>query len=167
MSEKSAQTKKKLAKNADKITIGILALIFAGLLFAWWQEQNSALGSADATGKEALFTDQLAESPSLELLQNMSGTPTLESAPDIKRVADLNMFDFSTLQAEAALETQAQAQVAQARTLIDQGKIEEARPLLEAAASVVSYNPEVKTMLDEITTKPVAGASPDLMMQPM
>lgn len=164
MSEKSAQTKKKIAKNADKITIAILALIFAGLLYAWWLEQNSNLGADAATGKDAVFQDQLAESPAMEMLQNMSGQPALESSPEIKRVADLNMFDFTTIQAEAAVETQAQAQVAQARTLIDQGQIEEARPLLKNALNVMSYNPDVKKMLDEITTQPVGIGSPDAGM---
>src|SRR5688572_2367561 len=142
MSEKSAQTKKKLAQNADKIVIAVLALIFAGLLYAWWQEQSNTLGADAPTGQDANLQDELAESPALEMLQNMSGNPTIESAPDIQRVAQLNMFDFSTIEQESQVESQAQQNVTQAKTLIDQGQTEQARPLLEQAVQVMAYNNE-------------------------
>src|SRR5690606_21412693 len=130
MSEKSAQTKKKLAQNADKITIVVLALILGGLGYAWWQEQNNNLGSASASGKPAALTDPLAESPALKMLQNMSGTPQLESSPEILRIAQLNMFDYSAIEAEKSLEAQAAQQLEQAKQLIESGDTDQAREIL-------------------------------------
>ena len=151
MSDKSIKTKKMLAKNADKITIAVLALILLGLGYAYWQEQSNTLGSDVPTGKPVVLNDNLADDPAFKMLQNMSGQTTMN--PEVKRVAELSMFDFSTLQQESALETQAQQQLKQAQELITQGQTEQARPLLENAAKVVSYNPEALKLLDSITTK--------------
>ena len=158
MSEQSAQTKKKLAQNADKITLGVLALILLALGFYYWKEQNNNLASGEATRKPANLTDQLAGTPSLNMLQNMSGTPTLESNPDIARLAQLNMFDLSTVEAEKALENQAMAQLQQAQTLIAEGKTSEAHAILVQAEKAVAFNPEIKKALDATTSAPEAGA---------
>ncbi len=152
MSEKSAQTKKKLAKNADKIVIAVLALILAGLAYAWWQEQNNALGDASATGKPAALTDQLAESPALNMLSNMSANPTLENAPDIQRVAQLNMFDYTAIEAEKSLEAQSAQQLEQAKQLIESGQTDQARELLLQAKDGLAWHPDFKQTLDKVTT---------------
>lgn len=166
MSNKSAQTKKMLAQNADKIAIAVLALIFAGLLYAWWQEQSNTLGSDAATGRDAALTDEIATSPAFEMLTNMTGNPTLESNPAILRVAQFNMFDFSTLQQESAAEEQAIQQIAQARQLIEQGETDQARTLLEQATSVVSYDESALQLLDSITTPTEAAVTMDPSMDP-
>lgn len=156
MSEKSEKTKKALIQNADKITIAVLAIILLGLGYAWWQEQNSEVGKADTNGKPAVFQDKLAESPSLEMLQNMSTTPDIASAPGALRLAQFSMFDNKTMEQERAAETQAKAQVAQAKTLIDQDKKDEARALLESAIKI-AYTPDAVKLLDSVTT-PTAAA---------
>jgi len=153
MSEKSEQTKKKLLKNADKITIAVLALILLGMGYAWWQEQNSAVATAEATAKPATFTDELAGSPTVAMLQSMSPNPDIQKNPDALRVAQLSMFDLNTMGEEQRQETQARTLVAQAKTLIDQGKPDEARPLLKQALDVARYDKLAVQLMDKITTK--------------
>lgn len=167
MSEKSAQTKKKLAQNADKITIVVLVLILAGLGYAWWQEQNSDLGAASASGKPAALNDELAESPALNMLSNMSANPALENSPDIQRVAQLNMFDYSAIEAEKSLEAQAAQQLEQAKQLIESGNTDQAREILLQAQDGLAWHPDFKATLDKVTTPtgeagmPADGMSPD------
>jgi len=153
MSDKSAQTKKMLAKNADKIAIGVLAVLLLGLGYTYWQEQSNPIGTETVTEKPAALQDQLAEDPSLTMLQNMSPNPQLANSPEIQRVAQLNMFDFSTIDAEKSVESQAEAQLQQAQALIEQGKTDEARNILAEVKKVLSYKPEVQQALDKITTK--------------
>lgn len=153
MSEKSEKTKKKLIQNADKITIGVLVLILLGLGYAWWQEQNSNLGGADTNGKPATFQDSLADSTTLNMLQTMSANPNIATDAGAQRVAQFSMFDSSTMEQEQAAENQAQAQVAQAKALIEQGNTDEARTILEQVLAVARYNKEALTLMDSVTTK--------------
>lgn len=153
MSEKSEKTKKKLIQNADKITIGVLVLILLGLGYAWWQEQNSGLGAAETAGRPATFQDSLADSTTLQMLQTMSPDPNITTDGNAERVAQLSMFDSSTVEEERARETAAQNQIADAKNLIDQGQIEQARGVLEYVLSVARYNKEAVDLMDSITTK--------------
>jgi len=154
MSDKSAQTKKKLAQNADKIAIAVLALIFAGLLYAWWQEQNNTLGKETPPMKPVALADEIAESPELEMLQQMSPQPQITNAPGVQRVASLNMFNFSTIEEERRIEAEAEAKLQQAQTLIQQGQTDQARTLLLDAQKVIAYRPDLKQALDQVTSKP-------------
>ena len=160
MSEKSAQTKKKLAKNADKIAIAVLAVILLGLGYAWWQEQNNQLGAASAEKKPAALNDELADTPALNMLQNMSANPTLENSPDIQRVAQLNMFNYTSIDAEKSLEAQAAQQLEQAKQLIESGQTDQAREILLQAQDGLAWHPDFKQTLDKVTTPTDAAAAP-------
>ena len=151
MSEKAAQTKKKILKNIDKITIGVLVLILLGLGYAWWQESNNTLGRDPVNRRPVSLVDDVADSPSFKMLQGMSSSPALENSPDIQRLTQINMFDNSTLDAERNLETQAQAQFQQAQELIAAGNKDQAREILLQVEKVLK-TPDVIKALDSVTT---------------
>lgn len=164
MSDKSAQLMKQLGRNADKITLGVLAVILAGLAFTWWQEQSTTVGRDAATGRPATLTDELAESPALRMLSGMSANPLLENAPEIQRLAQLNMFDFSTADAERNMESQAIAQLEQAKQLITQGQTDQAREALLPLKGALQWYPDYRATLDSVTSKPEElGADPNMM----
>ncbi len=160
MSDKAAATKKKLAQNADKITIGVLAVILLALGYFWWQEQSSGASAASAEGRPANLEDSLAENPAMSMLQTMSDNPDITQDPHAVRLLQHSMFDNSTVAAEQAAETAAAQQLPAIRQMIDAGQTDEARERLLEVVPVIRYNKEAVSMLESVTT-PTVTAEPD------
>lgn len=162
MSEKSEQTKKKIAQNADKITIGVLAAILIAFGFLFWKEQSTSLPDANASGRTADLQDKLGESTALQMLKNMAPQPDISKALGVSMAASFSMFDNSNAAAEAAQEATVDSYITTARQLIEQKRPEEARPYLERAQLLARYKLESTQLLDSITTKPeTAEPSPE------
>lgn len=159
MSEKSEQTKKKIAENADKITIGVLAAILVAFGFFYWKEQSTSLPDASSAGRTADLQDKLGQSTALQMLQNMSPQPDINRSRGVASAVRHSMFDNSNAAAEAAEEATADQYIAAAKQSIEQKDLEKAREYLEAAQSLARYKLESTQLLDSITTKPETAES--------
>lgn len=166
MSDKAAATKKKLAQNADKITIGVLAVILLALGYMWWQEQSSGVSAASAEGRPASLEDSLAENPAMTMLQTMSDTPDITQDPNALRLLQHSMFDSSTFAVEQAAEAQAVQRLPAIKQMIEAGQTDEAREQLLQVVPVIRYNKEAVSMLESVTTPTVTAESDPYMTDP-
>ena len=148
---------KKLTQNLDKIVMGVLWLMVAGLAYVWFIEQNSSVGDNAESGKSANFKDPIEDNKNWNKLSTMSAQPDIKNNPTIQQVAQYNMFDYKSVRDRQEIEKGAQVKLAQAKSLSTTQKPEAIRLLKEILVQVPMHK-QARELLNQL--EPVATPAP-------
>lgn len=160
MSDSSERYVKMLKTNLDKVTIGVLAMLLAGLVGALLMEKSNDLVGSLPEPENLKLEDPLQKNPNWKIVQAMSTRQEMAQYPAIRQIRQYNMFDYKSVKDREALERAANQKFEQAERAMKEGKTEEAKRLAEEVLGSIPAHRRAKELLDQISKSSAAPAAP-------